>query len=273
LNVAQAIARRFEQAHLTEPNPLGTFGKMAFSHSIIHQIGGGADTNENTTQRVLLLLESKAIGNDEAYKRVTSNVLNRYLDDDISFLTSGGNEYKVPRFLLNDIVRYWRTMCVDYASKHRERQGQGWALRNAKLRLSRKLIFVSGLLACFSCRLQRIRGEGLLFDQPETLRPLLSHLMGYVSRTPLEILAGGLKEYGKPTTAVSVIDAYEAFLALVDDGEKRDNLKKLASMHARSDPTFNEVRKVSQEFQNGLTSFFFDEHDELAKLTREYGVF
>ncbi len=35
---------------------------MAFSHDIIHQIGGQDDTNKNTTQRILLLLESCAIG-------------------------------------------------------------------------------------------------------------------------------------------------------------------------------------------------------------------
>jgi hypothetical protein len=35
---------------------------MAFSHDIIHQIGGQNDTNKNTTQRILLLLESAAMG-------------------------------------------------------------------------------------------------------------------------------------------------------------------------------------------------------------------
>jgi hypothetical protein len=40
----------------------GLFGSMAFSHDLVHQIGGEDDTNRNTTRRILLLLESKVIG-------------------------------------------------------------------------------------------------------------------------------------------------------------------------------------------------------------------
>src|SRR4051794_18198970 len=58
LKVAQTIKGHFEEAKLQAPGPTNTFGSLAFSHDIIHQIGGEADTNRNMTQRVLLLLES-----------------------------------------------------------------------------------------------------------------------------------------------------------------------------------------------------------------------
>ena len=48
----------------------GTFGRMVFSHDLIHQIGGEDDTNRNTTRRVLLLMESKALGREDAHDRV-----------------------------------------------------------------------------------------------------------------------------------------------------------------------------------------------------------
>jgi predicted nucleotidyltransferase len=64
LLIAQIIQRLLErnEAKFRPPGPTGTFGNMAFSHDIIHQIGGQNDTNKNTTQRILLLLESCAIG-------------------------------------------------------------------------------------------------------------------------------------------------------------------------------------------------------------------
>jgi hypothetical protein len=54
-------ALRFNGVPLTGPGAEGIFGNMAFSHEIVHHIGGQADTNRNTPQRILLLLEATAI--------------------------------------------------------------------------------------------------------------------------------------------------------------------------------------------------------------------
>jgi predicted nucleotidyltransferase len=64
LIIAQEIQRVLNEhrGKFRPPGQTGTFGNMAFSHDIIHQIGGQHDTNRNTTQRILLLLESGAIG-------------------------------------------------------------------------------------------------------------------------------------------------------------------------------------------------------------------
>ncbi len=98
---------------------------MAVSHAIFHQIGGQDDTNKLTTQRILLL-ESRAIGRGEALDRVIKLVLSRYVDDDRGLLFGSKGDL-VPRFLLNDIVRYWRTVTVDFVYKQRDRES-GWAL-------------------------------------------------------------------------------------------------------------------------------------------------
>jgi predicted nucleotidyltransferase len=117
LDVAFAIRDKLETLGHKSPGREGLFGSLAFSHELIHQIGGQDDTNATTTRRILLLLESGVLGRGEAYKRVVSNILHRYLKEDRG-LWYGSGEFKIPRFLLNDISRYWRTMAVDFAYKH-----------------------------------------------------------------------------------------------------------------------------------------------------------
>ncbi len=122
-NTAHRFGELLKETGFTPPGPTGIFGNLAFSHNIIHQIGGPDDSNRNTTQRMLLLLESRPINRRDAYDRVIFGILRRYLQNDFREF-----RFKVPRFLLNDLHRFWRTMCVDYASKFRERSGQGWAV-------------------------------------------------------------------------------------------------------------------------------------------------
>jgi hypothetical protein len=91
---------------------------MAFSHELVHLIGGEADSNRNTTRRILLLLESRGMVDDDRVRdRVVRNILKRYLQEDLGYHAFHDWKRRVPRFLLNDIVRFWRTMTVDYATK------------------------------------------------------------------------------------------------------------------------------------------------------------
>lgn len=150
--VVLAIRKKLQEGGHQEPGSSGVFGSFAVSHDIVHRIGGERDTNLNTTRRVLLLLESASLGPNEAvgaYERTVRTVLERYVGDAIRFQHRDSKELFVPRFLLNDIVRYWRTVCVDFVSKDWEQGGHKWALRNAKLRISRKVLFAAGMIAVF----------------------------------------------------------------------------------------------------------------------------
>src|ERR1035438_6412216 len=274
LKIRQNIQRLFRDEGYEEPGPTGTFGNMAFSHDIIHQIGGQYDTNKNTTQRILLLLESCSIGRrNEAYERVIRGVIDRYLEEDVHPLTRDSERYRVPRFLLNDIVRFWRTMAVDFASKQRDRAGAGWGLRNAKLRMSRKLIFASGLLVCFSPNLDPTLNGQISTDRDDIKLKLINHIRDYVTKTPLQILAKSMEEYEVPeATARELFGAYAEFLELLDDKKSREALKALRAADSRTDPTFQRVRGISRKFENALDHIFF-ENPNVAPLTRKYGVF
>ena len=247
---------------------------MAFSHDIIHQIGGQYDTNKNTTQRILLLLESCPIGKrTEAYERVIRGVINRYLEEDVHPLIRDSRRYRVPRFLLNDIVRFWRTMAVDFASKQRDRAGEGWGLRNAKLRMSRKLIFASGLLVCFGTTLDPDLNDQISTDKDAIKLKLVNYIRDRVRLSPLQILAKSVEQYEVPdTTAKELFGAYAEFLGLLDDEQARNALKALRASDSRTDTAFQRVREISRAFENALDHIFF-ENPNVAPLTRKYGVF
>ncbi|WP_050436319.1 nucleotidyltransferase domain-containing protein [Chondromyces crocatus] len=270
----QAISRILQENTYQEPGPTGVFGNFAFSHPILHQIGGQDDTNKNTTQRILLLLESLAIGKQDAHERVLRLVLSRYIDDDRGIRFSGNKKFLVPQVLLNDIVRYWRTVTVDFVSKQRER-ANGWALRNAKLRMSRKLIFVSGLLTCFSFVLFG-QDEQLTDMQGRALPPaLLRVLRARLRRTPLENLAEALlRPAVTAETGRILFDAYDKFLGVLEDKEKRTQLKRLPlDDNLGKDPLFREVMQLGRSFQEGLDRLFFKEDEILFQLIKAHGVF
>jgi predicted nucleotidyltransferase len=273
LKISQKIQKILKENHYEEPGPTGTFGNMAFSHDVIHQIGGQNDTDRNTTQRVLLLLESCPIGRTEAHDRVIRAVINRYLEEDVHPLAPDSKRYRVPRFLLNDIVRFWRTMAVDFASKQRDRAGEGWGLRNAKLRMSRKLIFASGLLVCFGVNLDGELNDDISNDKDGIRLKLTNHIRECVRQTPLQILAKAMEQYEAPEAVASeLFTAYAEFLKLLNDEKSRDALKALPASDSRTDPTFQRVREISSAFEHALDHIFF-ENSKVAPLTRKYGVF
>jgi predicted nucleotidyltransferase len=251
----------------------GTFGSMVFSHDLIHEIGGEDDTNRNTTRRLLLLLESRAVGREDAYQRVVRNILNRYLLEDRGLWKGSG--HRVPRFLQNDFARYWRTMAVDFAYKLRKRAGKGWAIRNIKLRMSRKLIYVSGLLACYRCHLDYSPVDRkAIFANPDRYKEVVEHLEMVFRDNPLEIVAGVLLRYPHlDEAAKKIFDSYNEFLGILADDQTRLHLESLTEDQADNDEIYQGARRLSHSFRDGLLAFFFDPQSELDTLTKNYGVF
>jgi len=268
------VARVLEKNGFGEPGRSGIFGGMVASHSLVHDIGGDDDTNANTTRRVLLLLESFPIGDKSAFRRVRQQILNRYVRDDRGLLFGSGT-LRVPRFLLNDFTRYWRTVTVDFVYKQRSDAGKNWALRNAKLRMSRKLVFASGLLRCFLCQLDEEAQDAreALISKHDPTR-MLAYMESQLDHTPLQILARAVSRPGIPDeVARKLFNSYESFLALIDDDASRKHLATLLPEDIPASSVWKAVRKMSQDFKEGLQGLFFESDKELRDLTIEYGVF
>ncbi len=250
----------------------GTFGDMVFSHSLIHDIGGDVDTNLNTTRRLLLLLESRAVGRPDAWRRVVRGVLDRYIAEDRGLWRGSGP--KLPHFLVNDLSRLWRTMAVDFAYKLNRRGGQGAALRNIKLRMSRKLIYISGLLACYDCHLGFTQAERSARYSSSSLKGVVvEFLEERFAKPPLDVVAGVLLRYPHLYNAArQLLESYDEFVGILADDEKRQHMERLAEDQMDTDPIFQRARQLSHAFRDALTEVFFDQQSGLGDLTKG-GIF
>jgi hypothetical protein len=167
-------------------------------------------------------------------------------------------------------------MAVDFAAKRRERQGEGWLIRNFKLRLSRKLIFAAGLSAALSCALRPPPALGREeSEKDEDYAAIVAeHLLSFANRTPLETVAWLVSEFGATTETIrDIFDSYDAFLGILGDDGKRRRLERLTPETMREDALFDESREISDRFQEGLSKLFFQTDTQLTIAAQRDGVF
>jgi predicted nucleotidyltransferase len=272
--VAQEVRKTLEALKLPEPGTTETFGTLASSHELIHHVGGVRDTNQNMTRRVLLLLESRAVNGNIVHGRVVRGILNRYIVRDASVSWRYEPRWIVPRFLLNDVVRFWRTMAVDNAAKRWEQADKKWALRNSKLRMSRKLLFAAGLIMCFNFELHPPSDRSEILADAENLPARLAEFFfNQMQYAPIDIVSQALLRTSNVEIASDILDTYDDFLAILDDEEKRLYLADLKFDEAGRDPLFQEIGTLSDRFQRGLVRLFFDDDPTLRDLAVNYGVF
>ncbi len=249
---ALEVARRHLGADDHAPGAQATFGVPFDVHTLVNKIGLEGDTNNNLTRRMLLLLESRAL-TGHVHAAGWYEVLNRYMN-------YGIKDYRPPRFLLNDLTRYWRTICVDFEGKHLDTQGKDpkWVTRNAKLRTSRKLLFAGGLIPILLCHLHDTNA------MPE-------FLTRWLAATPLDRLCAAYMWADAEAEGARALIAYDRWLAIQLDHEARTELRSLTLETRRESPLFAEIAEIGRQLERALLVLLFE--PPLAELSRQYLVF
>lgn len=139
----------------------GEFLKIIALERLIEQLGSPADDHENYfTARMLLLLESKPIFNEAAYNRVIDSVFTSYFRD---YEQHRGDFH--PTIIIHDIMRYWKTLCLNYEFKRngdlKPEEQLNLKIDNLKLKFSRVLTCF-GTLAAISAQTNSFSKESLV---------------------------------------------------------------------------------------------------------------
>jgi hypothetical protein len=205
-----------------DPGSTGTFGADP-SHlaELSENIGGPIESNKQLTRRLLLILEGDWIYGESTFNEARDILAEKYLQ---SFSLK-----KVPKFFLNDVIRYHRTVAVDFQQK--VDGGKGWGLRNVKLRLSRKMLYFGGLIAAT---------ELINIDQSQRK----SKLLEIIQKPAVE----RIQHYGScEEINHKILDVYNKFLQKIESPEIRAELDNLQRDKREDSLVFKELRTLGED--------------------------
>jgi hypothetical protein len=214
------------------------FGRVVSASDLTEFIGLEDDTNRSLTHRILILGESVSLYKPKLHQLLVRRIFERYLFD-----------YKkpkdgVPRFLLNDVLRYWRTLAVDYQAKRWEEVEPDWGLRYLKLLIVRKLAFAGFLVPILLCEQATVDYFVEQFRMPPLARIALLHKKGISFHKPLRTILTIAEEFSK-ALANSAFRKEAKAIAAPDD-------KKKWPMR------FKNMRNRAYDLQAALEEIFFE---------------
>jgi len=152
-------------------------------------------------------------------------------------------------FLLNDAIRYYRTICVDFEYKTTE-GNKPWGTRNIKLIYSRKLLYFSAILVCAET------AQRSYSDKIETTKKLLS-------LTPIERI-----QTVCGSRAEKALKLYDDFLGNFAKENIRNKLNSLTMDTARDSKLFRQLKNGGHHFTWELLKLLKETYDQSHPIRR-----
>jgi hypothetical protein len=232
-------ARRLERMQMElqgagfEVSTKGLFGTPLARDIVVANIGGDEDTTRYLTFRALIITEGEWITSPAVAKDFSDTIFNAYVQGEVS---SG----RYATSLTNDLHRYYRTLCVDYRWKvEGNKKHAGWAIRNVKLRHSRKLWHLGTICAeCYAFLASQEQGA------PPDHRALLSKAL---KQSSFAKIMGVLRFIGASRTAAGLFRAYDFYLAKMRHTSLRVYLDGLPPEKRETDEVFRALRENARE--------------------------
>lgn len=195
------VISMIRELHFPEFSRDGYFLKLHRVIDILDKLGSPTDDYSNCfTARMLLLLESRCVQGEHTFSIARGRIVESYLRD--------YHEHRhnfLPIFLINDIQRYWRTLCLNYEHNRnlndaRTEKAARHHVKNLKLKFSR-------MLTCFSAIIP-------LASSADSLNA--DRICDILDRQPMDRIT---KAYSGPELKL-LTNCYEQFLKIVSKGEE-----------------------------------------------------
>jgi hypothetical protein len=246
------IIKAISDLNVSPPNKSGVFAQPRTVEELEETVGRPTEEFDVLGKRMLLLLESRPIYDDERFVEVLKRIFDRYA---ILPATDPSKEFV---FLLNDLIRYFRYICVNYEDSF-GRENEKWAVRNLKLRHSRLLMY-AGLLFLI--------GEASKYGTRKKSEVIWESL----GLTPLERLAHVYEKCGE-RCFFRVVGPYNVFLTKLSDPELRPRLNAIGYEERYSIPEFAELKWNSDSLSAELLRFVFARRGSWSERFFEYLLF
>lgn len=215
----------------------GTFESIVTRSDLLDNYGGDKDSNQAFTRRMLYLLESKCLYNNNLYEALKRQIVEKYIKDSVA-------DSNLNRFMLNDIIRYYRTICTDYEYKVNE-DNKSWGVRKIKLKYSRKLLYFSGLITvAATCSLSR--------------NDKIDKTLQLLALTPIDRISnivGKIQSY-------KMLEHYNYFLNQMSNKDIRDSLDDIDRVSRNNNEEYRNLKNLSHHFNWELEKCFSGEYPQ-----------
>jgi hypothetical protein len=215
-------------------------GKYLTVHTVdemLAKLGKADDDYENLfTARMLLLLESRPLLGERQYENALSRVVDKYWSD-----FEGHEREFLPIFLTNDIIRYWKVLCLNYEAFTSNEPEAKRRHQNYKLKFSR-------LLTCYSAILD------LLSIVKRTGSVSRDDAIALAHKTPIERLIAVSETPDEATNASirQLLEMYDSFLHETD--APKDEVRRRFADDGYNELRRNEAKAFGDEIFKLLTT-------------------
>lgn len=212
----------------------GQYLKLLFSEDMLKNLGSPADDYRNHfTARMLLLLEGREVYGARIYSRLLKQVIDTYFRD----YPHHPEDFR-PTFLINDILRFWKTLCLNYEHKRNEESSRlkiKHKIKNFKLGFSR-------LLTCFAT-------VAALSTFRKTVTPADVLKICHMTPTQRLVTAAGTNADAR-AKVIQALDRYAWFLQKT--ALSTEQLEKYFSVKSSRVEAFSQAREFGNEVFEAL---------------------